>query len=56
MASCIKSYELILDAVIDEFKIGLANDKIKKKLSVSRLLPWADDPAQAQQLYNEAIR
>jgi hypothetical protein len=56
MASCIKSYELILDAVIDEFKIEMADGNIKKKLTVSKLLPWADDPAQAQQLYDEAIR
>ncbi len=56
MASCIKSYELILNALIDEFMIGMADDKIKKKLTVSKLLPWADDPEQAQQLYNEAIR
>ncbi|HTY83413.1 MAG TPA: hypothetical protein VMB19_04300 [Silvibacterium sp.] len=56
MASCIKSYELILNAMIDEFKIGIADEKIKKKLTVSKLLPWADDPAQAQQLYDEAIR
>lgn len=56
MASCIKSYEVILNAMIDEFKIGMADGKIKKKLAVSKLLPWADDPAQAQQLYDEAIR
>lgn len=56
MASCIKSYELILVAVIDEFMLGKADAKIKEKLSVSKLLPWADDPEQAQQLYNEAIR
>jgi hypothetical protein len=56
MASCIKSYELILDAVIDEFKIEMADGNIKKKLTVSKLLPWADDPAQAQQLYDDAIR
>jgi hypothetical protein len=56
MASCIKSYELILNAMIDGFKIGMADVKIKKKLAVSKLLPWADDPAQAQQLYDEAIR
>src|SRR5579872_1722019 len=30
MVSCIKSYELILNAMIDEFKIGMADDKIKK--------------------------
>ena len=56
MTSCIKSYELILNAVIDEFKIEKVDEKIKQKLSVSKLLPWADDPVQAQQLYNEAIR
>lgn len=56
MASCIKSYELILCSVIDEFKIGKADPKIKEKLAVSKLLPWADDPAHAQQLYDEAIR
>jgi hypothetical protein len=55
IASCIKSCELILYAVIDEFKIGMADDKIRKKLAVSKLLPWADDPAQAQQLHDEAI-
>ena len=32
------------------------DEKIKQKLSVSKLLPWANDPAQAQQLYHEAIR
>lgn len=55
IASCIKSYELILNTMIDEFKIGMADEKIKKKLEVSKLLPWADDPAQAQQLYYEAL-
>jgi hypothetical protein len=54
IASCIKSFELILNAMIDEFKIGTADEKIKKKLAVSKLLPWADDPAHAQQLYDEA--
>src|SRR5208283_1693793 len=56
IASCIKSYERILNAMIDEFKIEKLDEKIKQKLSVSKLLPWANDPAQAQQLYNEAIR
>jgi hypothetical protein len=55
MASCIQSYERILTAVIDEFRIGKTDERIKDKLAVSKLLPWADDPAQAQQLYNEAI-
>jgi hypothetical protein len=45
-----------LNAVIDEFKIEKVDEKIKQKLSVSKLLPWASDPAQAQQLYHEAIR
>ena len=54
--SSIKSYELILDAMIDEFKIGIADEKIKKKLAVSKLLPWAGDPVHAQMLYNEAVR
>jgi hypothetical protein len=55
MTSCIEFYELILNAMIDEFQIDKADEKIKKKLAVSKLLPWADDPAQAQQLYNEAV-
>jgi hypothetical protein len=56
MASCITSYELILNAIIDEFKITMADGKIKKKLAVSKLIPWADDAVQAQQLYDEASR
>lgn len=56
LVSCISSYELILAAMIDEFKIGMADEKIKQKLAVSKLLPWADDAAQAQMLYDEAIR
>jgi hypothetical protein len=55
ITSCIKSYELILNAMINEFKIGMADEKIKKKLAVAKLLPWADDPIHAQQLYDEAI-
>ncbi len=31
--------ELILNAVIDEFKIEKVDEKIKRKLSVSKLLP-----------------
>ena len=55
IGSCIKSYERILAAMIDEFQIGKADEKIKNKLTVSKLLPWEDDPVKAQQLYNEAV-
>ncbi len=53
--SCIQSYETILSTMIDEFQIGKADDKIKNKLAVSKLLPWEDDPVKARQLYLEAI-
>ena len=56
IGSCIRSYETILSAVVDEFQIGKADDKIKNKLMVSKLLPWEDDPVKARQLYLEAIR
>lgn len=55
IGSCIESYEQILTAIIDEFQIGKADENIKKKLTVSKLMPWADDLVQAQQLYNEAV-
>jgi hypothetical protein len=55
IGSCIKSYETILTAMIDEFQISKADEKIKNKLGVSKLLPWEDDPIKAQQLYIEVI-
>jgi len=55
IGSCIKSYETILTAMIDEFQISKADEKIKDKLGVSKLLPWEDDPLKAQQLYTEAV-
>ncbi|MGO9340396.1 MAG: hypothetical protein ACLPY1_23220 [Terracidiphilus sp.] len=54
IGSCIKSYETILSAVIDEFKIDKADDKIKGKLEVSKLLPFADDDKEARALFREA--
>jgi hypothetical protein len=54
IASCIASYEAVLLAMIDEFKIAKADDKIKNKLQVSKLLPWADDEKQARELFREA--
>jgi hypothetical protein len=54
IGSCIKSYETILLSMIDEFKIDKADDKIKGKLEVSKLLPWADDDRQARALFREA--
>jgi hypothetical protein len=55
IGSCIKSYETILTAMIDEFQIGRADEKIKNKLAISKLLPWEDDPVRARQLFNEAV-
>jgi Family of unknown function (DUF5677) len=55
IGSCIKSYETILTAMIDEFQICKADEKIKNKLAVSKLMPWEDDPMKAQQLYTEAV-
>lgn len=54
IGSCIKSYETILSAIIDEFKIDKADDKIKGKLEVSKLLPWADNDMHARALFDEA--
>jgi hypothetical protein len=48
------SYREILLAMIEEFKIERADDKIKKKLKTAKMLPFAESREQAEQLLREA--
>jgi hypothetical protein len=49
------SYEQILLAMIDEFKIGKADDRIRDKLKAARLLPFAGNQAEAERLYRQLV-
>lgn len=44
------AYQEILLAMIDEFRIEKADDKIKGKLKAARMLPFTDSPDQAKQI------
>ena len=49
LKSSTDSYEQILLAVIEEFKIGKADDKIKEKLTASKFLPFTNGMAEAEE-------
>jgi hypothetical protein len=44
------AYQEVLLAMIEEFRIDKADDKIKGKLKAARMLPFTDTPEQAQQV------
>jgi hypothetical protein len=48
LASCADSYEGILLSVIEEFKIGKADEKIKAKLLAAKFAAFAKDQAEAE--------
>ncbi len=50
------SYREILLAMIEEFKIEKADDKIKRKLKAAKMLPFTESQEQAEQLLKEAGR
>ena len=41
-----KSYMILLTAVIDEFRIFNADEKIKEKMTLAKMLPFTSGPAQ----------
>lgn len=53
--SSTESYEQILLAMIDEFKIGKADDKVRDKIKAARLVPFAGNQAEAEQLYRQLV-
>jgi ribA/ribD-fused uncharacterized protein len=40
----LKSYMILLTAIIDEFKISSANEKIKDKMTLAKMLPFTNGP------------
>jgi hypothetical protein len=49
-AITVDSYLLILERVIDEFKISQADEKLKAKIQFAKMVPFADSPGQGQAL------
>jgi len=50
-----ESYCLTLHSVIREFGITKGNDKILQKLRAAKLLPFADNPEQAEQVFRDLV-
>ena len=51
-----ESYIVLLTAMItDEFRIEHANEKIKNKLKLAKMLPFTDGPDQARALELELL-
>jgi uncharacterized protein DUF5677 len=42
----LQSYMVLMTAIIDEFRISSANDKIKDKMMLAKMLPFTDGPAE----------
>lgn len=53
LKSCTDSYEGILLSVIDEFKIGKADEKIKGKLMAAKFAAFAKDQAEADMIFRQ---
>lgn len=45
-----QSYMILLTAVIDEFRISSANEKIRDKMTLAKMLPFTNSPAEEQAL------
>jgi len=50
------SYWELLLAMINEFKIAKASEKIEEKLKAAKLLPFTDTPAEAEQLFRSLLQ
>lgn len=46
-AVVLKSYMILMTAVIDEFRISSANQKVKDKMVLAKMLPFTQTPAEA---------
>lgn len=55
LKSSTDSYEQILLAVIEEFRIGKADDKIKQKLMAAKFLPFTSGKAEAEELFRQLV-
>jgi Family of unknown function (DUF5677) len=42
----LQSYMIVLTAIIDEFKISSANEKIKDKMTLAKMLPFTNGPTE----------
>jgi hypothetical protein len=51
IASSANSYESILLSVIEEFKIGKADEKIKGKLMAAKFAAFSEDQAEADLIF-----
>ena len=49
-------YIVLLTAIIDEFGIEKANEKVKNKLKLAKMLPFTDGPEQGKALELELLR
>jgi|HubBroStandDraft_4_1064222.scaffolds.fasta_scaffold155626_3 hypothetical protein len=50
-----ESYCVILESVIDEFGIHRADEKLKDKITLAKMLPFTESPEQANQLRRELL-
>jgi hypothetical protein len=55
LKSSTDSYEQILLAVVDEFKIGKADQKIKDKLVAAKLLPFTNSKEEAELFFKATV-
>jgi hypothetical protein len=55
LKSSTDSFEIILLRVIDEFKIGMADEKIKKKLAAAKLLPFTNSQHEAEEFFRQVV-
>jgi hypothetical protein len=55
LKSSTDSYEQILLAIIDEYRIGRADDSIRQKIRAARLAPFASNQAEADALYRQLV-
>jgi hypothetical protein len=56
LSLCMSCYSHILESVIHEFKIHLADDKIHKTLKYATLLPFTETPEDEARLFHELLR
>ena len=48
-------YIVLLTTIIDEFRIDIASTKVRNKLKLAKILPFADDAEEVQALERELL-
>ena len=52
----LQSYMVLLAAIIQEFKLSSADEKIKEKMTLAKMLPFTDSPAEQAALTQALLR